>query len=255
MIETSHLIDTPIIGGDGADRPFTLPEKLRIYSIIVLIPLAIVPFLVLGAFLRTFPSFPPLWPGFWSFEASLMISYLISVSLLIEYPRIIRLRASKIIPDNKDSAEERRFHDVTSALFIPGFFLMPWDAVGRRTEFPILLNLLGSLCIIGSAVWIALVFRSNQYASRVVCRQQDQKLIQDGPYSIVRHPMYMGLIPFFLGMPLSLGSYWGLIPMLILEFMMAYRTYAEERFLVETFGEDYEQYRQRVTFKMVPFVF
>lgn len=73
-----------------------------------------------------------------------------------------------------------------------------------------------------------------------------------GPYAIVRH---MGVIPNFCGFPWMVGSFWGVIPMAVCLILVALRTFDEERFLVETFGKEYEVYREMVPYRMIPAIF
>jgi protein-S-isoprenylcysteine O-methyltransferase Ste14 len=165
---------------------------------------------------------------------------------------------SKITAGPTESLEEQRFHQISTAVFFPGLVLMTYDAVERNTtsnSFPKLWNIIGTLSMLGALLWIVQVLRFNKFAARVVHVQAGQKLVTTGPYSVVRHPMYLGFGPAVFGFSLSVGSVWGLLPMGVCVLLIAHRTYGEERFLVETFGEAYQDYRTAVPYKMIPYVF
>ena len=115
------------------------------------------------------------------------------------------------------------------------------------------------------AVWIAAVFfilsyilyvevlRENEYLSRTIEVQEGQKVIDTGLYGIVRHPMYMATVIMFLSMPLVLGSTISFIIMLGYIPVIAKRIRNEEKVL--TTGLDgYDEYKIRVKYKVIPFI-
>jgi protein-S-isoprenylcysteine O-methyltransferase Ste14 len=162
---------------------------------------------------------------------------------------------SKIAAGPTEALAEQRFHQISTAVFIPGLVLMSYDAVENCNSFPKLWNIIGTLSMLGALLWIVQVLRYNKFAARVVHVQAGQQLVTTGPYSVVRHPMYLGFGPAVFGFSLSVGSVWGLLPMGVCVVLIAHRTYGEETFLVETFGEAYQEYRRAVPYKMIPYVF
>jgi len=80
---------------------------------------------------------------------------------------------------------------------------------------------------------VALVFKTNSYASRIIEVEKGQKVITTGPYAIVRHPMYLGVLVFYVFSPLALGSYWAVIPAVLILPVLVARIIGEERELVE----------------------
>ena len=97
------------------------------------------------------------------------------------------------------------------------------------------------------------VLRENAYLSRTVEVQENQKVIDTGLYGIVRHPMYMATIILFLSMPLILGSLISFVVFLIYPVIIAMRIRNEERVLTEGL-EGYEEYKERVRYKVIPFL-
>jgi protein-S-isoprenylcysteine O-methyltransferase Ste14 len=82
----------------------------------------------------------------------------------------------------------------------------------------------------------------------------DQKVISTGPYAIVRHPMYASGLLIFFGMPLALGSYWGLLGAVAMIPFLLWRTLDEERVLYKGLPE-YEEYAAKVHWRWIPRIF
>lgn len=91
----------------------------------------------------------------------------------------------------------------------------------------------------------------NEYASRVVEVTDDQQVIDTGPYAIVRHPMYLGVLGMILATPLALGSYWALIPAALIVPALALRSVTEEEVLRRDLP-GYEAYTQKVRHRLLP---
>jgi protein-S-isoprenylcysteine O-methyltransferase Ste14 len=88
--------------------------------------------------------------------------------------------------------------------------------------------LAGNALIAAGHYVIFLVFRENTFTSATIEVAPDQKVISTGPYAWVRHPMYAGGSLYLLGMPLALGSYWGLLPLLATLPFLLWRLFDEE---------------------------
>ena len=93
----------------------------------------------------------------------------------------------------------------------------------------------------------------NKFFEPTVRIQTDRghRVIDTGPYAIVRHPGYVASFLFFVGMPLSLGSMWALIPAILLCLLLVVRTIWEDRTLREELTR-YEGYAQRVPYRLIP---
>lgn len=108
------------------------------------------------------------------------------------------------------------------------------------------------LVVIGLAIVLA-VFRANTFTSAVVDVEAEQRVISTGPYAVVRHPMYTGALVMLLGTPVALGSWWALCPVVVLSAVIVWRLLAEEKLLATELA-GYVEYRQRVTRRLIPFV-
>jgi protein-S-isoprenylcysteine O-methyltransferase Ste14 len=100
---------------------------------------------------------------------------------------------------------------------------------------------------------IFFVFRENTFTASTVQVANNQKVISTGVYRLVRHPMYVGGLVFVFGVPLALGSWWGLLTFIPLTFVIVWRLVDEERFLVENLS-GYGEYRGAVKYRLIPFV-
>jgi len=95
------------------------------------------------------------------------------------------------------------------------------------------------------------VFRENTYGASTIEKVEGQKVISTGPYALVRHPMYVGVLIMVLGVPLALGSWWGLLTMLVTLPILMLRILDEERML-RTELNGYNAYAERVRYRLVP---
>ena len=135
-----------------------------------------------------------------------------------------------------------------------GLLVVPaLDVRFRWSVVPPGVVLLGDALIIAGFYFISIVYRENTFASATIEVAKDQKVISTGPYAVVRHPMYAAALLYLLGMPLALGSYWGLVVLVAILPLLLWRLFDEERFL-STNLPGYPQYQQRVRHRLVPFV-
>jgi protein-S-isoprenylcysteine O-methyltransferase Ste14 len=93
----------------------------------------------------------------------------------------------------------------------------------------------------------------NSYAAANITVESGQKLVSKGVYSVVRHPMYFGNVVLMIGIPLALGSYWGLLFVLPGLAVLATRILDEEKVLTQRLA-GYPDYTRRVRYRLVPYV-
>ena len=143
-------------------------------------------------------------------------------------------------------------------LLLPFVWLMfiALDAVRFQwSPLPVWLQFVGALVLLGSFYLLFLTFRENTYLSTIVRIQADRghTVVSTGPYHYVRHPMYTGMLAFFVGTPLLLGSGYGIVGGLLLMLMLARRAVLEERTL-QTELHGYAAYMRQVKYRLVPYV-
>ena len=194
------------------------------------------------------------WPQAWLFlgefgSAGLAISFW----LLRHDPALLESRMSWPV-QREQMRWDRYFMLAAGIVFTLWLALMGLDA--RRfgwSEVPVLVQVLGiALIALGMlAVWWT--FRFNSFAAPQVRMQiaRGHRVITEGPYRIVRHPMYAGSIVYLLGMPLLLGSWWGLAMVPLMVVGLTRRIAGEERMLRRDLA-GYEEYAGRVRWRLVP---
>ncbi len=135
---------------------------------------------------------------------------------------------------------------ITLAYVLPGFdFRLGWSQV------PVWVALLADLVVLAGYGFVFLVFRENRYTSRVVEVETEQTVISTGPYGIVRHPMYLGMVAMYVFSPLALGSYWAMIPAVLIIPALMFRLLDEEKVLARDLP-GYTEYMKKVKFHLFP---
>jgi len=119
------------------------------------------------------------------------------------------------------------------------------------SDVPPPLSILGAFSIVASFAIFFIVMKQNSYAAATVRVERGQTVISTGLYGIVRHPMYAGVLPLVVAMPLALGSYWALLLVVPLLPILAWRLVDEERVLTARLP-GYADYCRRVRFRLVP---
>lgn len=142
---------------------------------------------------------------------------------------------------------------LTSVIFLSGFIISGLDFRFQWSAVPLPVVLISALIVLTGYIIFFIVMRQNSYASRVVEIQERQKVIDTGLYGIVRHPMYCAAIMIFMFMPLLLGSFYALIPLIVFPFQMGTRMKNEEEML-EKGLDGYAEYKKKVRYKVIPFL-
>lgn len=131
---------------------------------------------------------------------------------------------------------------------IPGLdFRFHWSTV------PVWVVIAANAIVFLGYIFIILVFKENNYASTVIQVEKEQPVITTGPYAIIRHPMYLGLILMILFTPLALGSYWAIIPALLCIPMNVFRIIGEEEVLLRDLA-GYKDYCLKTRYRLIPLI-
>lgn len=132
--------------------------------------------------------------------------------------------------------------------FIPGFdFRFHWSVMPVWTVFT------ADFMVFLGYVFIITVFKENSYASANIKVEEEQQVISTGPYAIVRHPMYTGMLVITLFTPLALGSYWAVIPGLLFIPWTVFRIKSEEELLLRELP-GYQDYCTKTPYRLIPSV-
>lgn len=195
------------------------------------------------------------WKQGWAFIAIFAVGSLAFCAWLIR--RDPALLASRLAVVQKGQAAwDRVFLLLFIALWFGWLALMGLDAARYRwSHMPLALNVAGGVLVAAGFLATLAVFRENSFAAPVVRVQSEraQRVIDTGPYAVVRHPMYASAILYLFGMPLLLGSWWGVPVALVFVAGVGVRSVFEERLLARELA-GYAQYRQRVRRRIIPYV-
>jgi len=161
-----------------------------------------------------------------------------------------RLRAG---PTAESEPSQKRIQLFTSIAIVALFVVAALDHRFGWSIVPLWGIAAGHVLIAIGYVVMFKVFRENSFAASTIEVASEQKVASTGPYGLVRHPMYAGAIVMFAGIPLALGSWWGLILVLFLLLGLAVRLLDEEAFLARNLP-GYADYMQKVRYRLVPFV-
>lgn len=194
------------------------------------------------------------WPQAWAFVAIFVLgSTAFGAWMYRSDPGLLAERVGPLIRPGQP-LWDKVFLSVFLALWFVWLAGMALDAQRwRLSEVPAWLNVIGGILMIAGFAATTRVLRENTFAAPVirVQREREQHVIDTGPYAVVRHPMYATAILYLLGIPLLLGSWYGLIGTIIIACGMAWRCVREERALArDLFG--YAEYMNRVRYRLMP---
>ena len=173
----------------------------------------------------------------------------LGIVLLVKSPELLRKRLDAREKENT----QKGVVALSALLFVAGFIVAGLDFRFGWTDVPLWCVVTASVVLLLSYGLYAEVMRENAYLSRTIEVQNGQKVVDTGLYSIVRHPMYAVTVWLFLSIPVVLGSWWALVCFLPYVAVIAVRIVNEEKVL-EAGLEGYSEYKKRVKYRIIPFV-
>jgi protein-S-isoprenylcysteine O-methyltransferase Ste14 len=190
------------------------------------------------------------WQG-WAFIVVFTVSTnAIGIYLALRNPTLLK-RRMKAGP----TAETRPLQKaIISLAFVGMVALVIVSALDHRfgwSQVPAWIAVVGNALVALGLMIDLRVFRENSYGASTIETMQGQTVISTGPYALMRHPMYVGVLVLLLGVPLALGSYWGLLFMLLNVPILVLRILDEEKMLAADL-DDYAAYMRTVRYRLVP---
>ena len=171
------------------------------------------------------------------------------IVMMFKNPELLRSR----LDAKENSREQSLVVKLSGLMFLVGFIIA---GLGIRFHWYVLptgVVISAAVVFLIAYVLYAEVLRENTYLSRTIEVQNNQKVIDTGLYGIVRHPMYSATLLLFLSMPIVLGSVYSFVIFLAYPFIIAKRIKHEEKFLEEKL-EGYREYKQKVKYRLLPFI-
>lgn len=190
------------------------------------------------------------WFGGWMLMAILFVPmFCAGIVMMIKNPGLLASRLDAKEKRGKQSAVVK----LSGLMFLCGFIVAGLGVRFGWYMLPMPVCIVGAVLFIIAYMLYAEVLRENTYLSRTIEVQEGQKVIDTGLYGIVRHPMYSATLLLFLSMPIVLGSVWSFLIFLVYPFIIAARLKDEEKFLEDEL-EGYREYKKKVRYRLIPFI-
>jgi protein-S-isoprenylcysteine O-methyltransferase Ste14 len=185
--------------------------------------------------------------------------FLVVVVLAAWIPTIYLQRKNPVVLERRmrggPAAETRTAQKVVIAgLYLSLAAMVVVSVLDHRfgwSSVPTAICLVGDVLVAVGLGVVVLVIIQNSYAAATVQVEAGQTVVSTGLYGLVRHPMYTGNVVMMLGIPLALGSYWGLVFVVPALIVLASRIRDEEKLLQEEL-KGYREYTQKVRYRLVP---
>ena len=190
------------------------------------------------------------YPNGWLLMGILFVPvFLAGLVMMIKNPALLASR----LEAKEQQQDQDRMVKLSGLMFLAGFvvaglnFRFGWYMLPRWTMIA------AAVVFLAAYLLYAEVLRENAYLSRTIKVQQGQTVVDTGLYGVVRHPMYAATLLLFLSMPLVLGSVYAFGIFLAYPFLIARRIRGEEE-LLERELTGYREYKQKVKYRLIPFI-
>ncbi len=176
----------------------------------------------------------------------------IGIYLALKDPALLE-RRKKFGPGQEQSPAQKIIISLAILSFLGLFVFCAIDYRFGWSPVPAVVAVAGDILVALGLLIDLIVFRENSYGSSTIETVAGQKVIATGPYALMRHPMYMGVLVMVIGVPLALDSWWGLAILLITIPVLMWRILDEERLLQQELP-GYREYTQQVRYRLVPYL-
>lgn len=186
----------------------------------------------------------------WLFMIILFVPmFLAGIVMMFKNPALLKSRLNA----KEKQREQNVVIKLSGIMFLMGFIVAGLDFRFNWFTVPKGVVIGGTIVFLIAYILYAEVLKENTYLSRTIEVQKNQKVIDTGLYGIVRHPMYSATLLLFLSMPLVLGSIYSFLIFLAYPLIIAKRIKEEEKFLEKEL-EGYREYKQKVKYRLIPFI-
>lgn len=168
---------------------------------------------------------------------------------MIKSPQLLKKR----LDAKEKQGEQKLVIKLSGLMFVVGFVLAGLNFRFGWYTLPLWISVVGAVVFLVGYVMFAFVLKQNTYLSRTIKVEENQKVVDTGLYGIVRHPMYSATLLLFLSMPVILGSVFAFVVFLAYPFIIAGRIKNEEKLLEKELA-GYSEYKQKVKYRLIPFI-
>jgi protein-S-isoprenylcysteine O-methyltransferase Ste14 len=189
----------------------------------------------------------------WIFLAAFFASSLaITLYLMKKDPQLLKRRLTGG-PRSEKQATQKIIMSITFVGFNSLLVFSAFDHRFAWSHLPSYAALAGDLLILLGYLAVFFVFKENTFSSATIELSPGQKVISTGPYALLRHPMYAGALVLLTGIPIALGSWWGLLVLFPIMPALIWRLLDEEKFLAKNLP-GYVEYQKKVRYRLIPLV-
>lgn len=186
----------------------------------------------------------------WLFMGILFVPMLLTgIVMMLKKPELLKKR----LKATEKHREQKVLVILSAIMFLTGLIVAGLTFRFRWYTLPKEAVIIAVIIFLCGYILYAQVIRENEYLSRVIEVCENQKVIETGLYSVVRHPMYSATLLMFLSMPLVLGSIYSFIIFLAYPYIIVKRLKSEEEFLEKNL-DGYCEYKKKVKYRLIPFV-
>jgi protein-S-isoprenylcysteine O-methyltransferase Ste14 len=179
-------------------------------------------------------------------------AFAITIYLMKKDPRLLERRINAG-PFNEKETSQKIIQSLAQASFLLVIIFPALDHRFGWSTVASYINILGNILIVIGFYIVFLVFKENTHASALVEVETNQKVVSTGPYALVRHPMYIGALILLIGIPLALGSLWGVLTIIPITAVIIWRLLDEERYLAKNLL-GYIEYENKVKYRLLPHI-
>ena len=201
--------------------------------------------------------FAPTWTmRYWQAWVYLAVfagaSALITAYLWKHDPKLLERRVNAGPAAEKEKSQ-KRIQALASLAFVSEMILPSADHRFGWSHVPLMFTIVGDILVLLGFFVVFLVFKENTFTSATIQLDPCQRVVSTGPYAFIRHPMYAGALILLFGTPIALGSWWGILMVIPMAFVLVLRLLDEEKFLRQGLP-GYTDYCRRVKFRLAPMI-
>ncbi len=186
----------------------------------------------------------------WLYIGILFIPMLFVLAYFIKNDPDLLERRMKM---REERSEQRRIIGLSTLTFILAYIIPGFDIRFGWSNMPAWISILAGVILFLSYLLVFRTMQVNSFLSRVIEVAENQKVVDTDVYGWVRHPMYVGMTILYVVSPIVLGSWWAVIPALVIIPVIVFRILDEEKALENELA-GYKEYKQKVRYRWIPFV-